>query len=161
MNRRRKVFDKHLLGFELGESTQAAVTAKLGKPANTLAEEKVTVLEFADPPETSIATFKKVQFIFFEGVLLNVSYVQPEPKLSRAALRKILGQPDEELDADDEDDEDDGLSDLFDVTRDEEPMLSFAAHYDDDDNVEALSLCAELSEDEIDSDEGGDEESNG
>ena len=157
MNRRRKVFDKHLLGLELGEAELEAVRKKLGEPARTLSEEKVTVFEYDDPKEESIAHWKKVQCIFFDGLLLNVSYVEPEPKLSRAALHKVLGEPDETPAEDEEDEE--GLAEIFEVETEEEPLLSFAAHYDEEENVEALSLCAEISEDlldEDDEDEAGD-----
>lgn len=152
MNRRRKVFDKHLLGLELGVADFDAVKAKLGEPARTLSEEKVTVFEYDDPNEDTIARWKKVQCIFFDGLLLNVSYVEPSAALSRAALHKVLGEPDETPDEDAEDEE--GLAEIFEVETDEEPMLSFAAHFDENENVEALSLCAEISEDLLDDDDG-------
>jgi len=151
VNPRRKVFDKHLLGLALGEADLAAVKGKLGEPARTLSEEKVTVFEYDDPREDSIARWKKVQCIFFDGILLNVSYVEPAAKHSRKALHEVLGEPDETPDEDEDDEE--GLAEIFEVEKDEEPLLSFAAHYDEDGNVEALSLCAEMSEDLLD-DEG-------
>ncbi|MBI3725507.1 hypothetical protein HY251_16375 [bacterium] len=158
MNRRRQVFDSHLAGFALGDTTIEDVKEKLGKPSRTLEEEKVVVLEYEGPPEASIARWKKVQFIFFDELLLNVSYVDPEPKLARSALHAVLGQPDET--PEDEDDEE-GLSDIFEVELDEDPMLSFAAHYDEDENVEALSLCAEISEDELEDDEDDEDDDDG
>jgi hypothetical protein len=156
---RRKVFDKHLVGLELGEADFEAVEKKLGAPSRKLAEEKVTVFEYDDPKETSIARFKKMQCIFFDDLLLNVSYVEPDPKLSRKKLHGVLGEPDDES-QDDEEDEDgeEGLAEIFDVETDEEPTLSFAAHYDDEENLEALSLCAEIMDDEdLDGDDAADE----
>src|SRR5690242_15538041 len=101
---RQKVFDKHLLGLELGEASLDAVKKKLGEPARTLSEEKVTVFEYDDPKESSIARFKKVQCIFFDELLLNVSYVEPDPKVSRDKLHAVLGEPDDSGEDDDDDD---------------------------------------------------------
>ncbi len=153
MNRRRKVFDKHLLGLALGDADFAAVKSKLGEPSRTLSEEKVTVFEYDSPKEDSIARWKKVQCIFFDGLLLNVSYVEPDPALPAASLHKVLGEPDETPDEDEEDEE--GLAEIFEVETDEEPLLSFAAHYDERGNVEALSLCAEIDEGDLEDDEDG------
>ena len=66
VTRRRKVFDKHLLGLVLGETELDDVRKKLGEPARVLEEERVTVLEYDAPAERSIARWKKVQFIFFD-----------------------------------------------------------------------------------------------
>ncbi len=156
MSPRRKIFDAHLLGLELGEADFDAVKEKLGEPSRTLSEEKVTVFEYDDPKERSLARWKKVQCIFFDGLLLNVSYVEPATKLDRRSLHDALGEPDETTEDDDEDEE--SLAEIFEVEVEEEPMLSFAAHYDEDENVEALSLCAELSEDLLDEDDDGDVE---
>ena len=144
---RRKVFDKHLLGLELGEASQEAVKKKLGEPARTLSEEKVTVFEYDQPKESSVARFKKVQCIFFDDLLLNVSYVEPDPKVSREKLHSVLGEPDDVPEEGDEEEED-GLAEIFEVEVEEEPLLSFAAHFDEDENLEALSLCAEMLEDD-------------
>jgi hypothetical protein len=156
VSRRRTVFDKHLLGLELGEADFETVKKKLGEPSRTLSEEKVTVFEYDDPKEDSIARWKKAQCIFFDGLLLNVSYVEPVSKLGRAALHKVLGEPDETSDDESDEEDEEGLAEIFEVETDEEPMLSFAAHYDEDENVEALSLCAEISEDLLDEDDDAD-----
>jgi hypothetical protein len=155
---RRKVFEEHLAGLSLGDADFAAVKKKLGEPARTLSEEKVTVFEYDDPKVKTLGRFKKLQCIFFDGLLLNVSYVEPDPKLARKKLHAALGAPDETPE-DDEDDED-GLAEIFEVETDDEPLLSFAAHYDEDENLEALSLCAEMSDDLLDDEEeaDGDEE---
>jgi len=152
---RRKIFDKHLAGLELGESDMPSVKKKLGDPSRELTEEKVVVLEYDEPKETSIAKFRKMQCIFFDGLLLNVSYVEPSPALSREKLHASLGAPDETDEGGDEDEDEEGLAEIFEVDTEAEPMLSFAAHYDDEENVEALSLCAEMTEDVLDEDEDG------
>jgi hypothetical protein len=163
VTRRRKVFDKHLLGLVLGESELEDVRKKVGEPARVLEEERVTVLEYDSPKEQSIARWKKVQFIFFDDLLLNVTYAEPEPELTRTALHKVLGEPDGDPDEADADEDDEGPSDIFDVELEEEPMLSFVAHYKDAEarSVEALSLCADMlddgDEDEITDDEDGGE----
>jgi hypothetical protein len=154
--KRRQIFDKHLLGLELGESELDDVKEKLGEPGRTLREDRVTVLEYDAPEERSLTRWKKVQFIFFDELLLNVTYAEPEARFSRAELHELLGEPDEI--PEDEDDEDtDGVSDIFEVELDEEPLLSFVAHYTKDEEVEAFSLCADMSEDMLD-DEEKDEE---
>lgn len=151
MSDRKKVFEKHLLGLALGEADFDEVKEKLGEPARTLSEEKVTVYEYDDPKESSIGRFKKVQCIFFDDLLLNVSYVDPNPKVSREKLHSVLGEPDETPDEDeDEDDEEGGLAEIYEVETEEEPLLSFAAHFDDEENLEALSLCAEIEDDLLD-----------
>ena len=142
MKQRRKLFDSLLQGFGLGEVSLDDVVAKLGAPARKLAEGKVTVLEYEKPAKNAIGSFAKVQFICFDELLLNVSYVEPSPKVTRKSLHAALGEPDEA--PEDDEDEEDGLSEVFEVDVDAEPMLSFAAHYDDDENLEALSLCAEV-----------------
>jgi hypothetical protein len=155
---RRKIFDKHLSGFVLGETVQADVKKKLGDAARTLSEEKVTVVEYDDPKEASITAFKKVQFIFFDGLLLNVSFVEPKKPFARKKLHELLGEPDEVPEEGDDEDDEDGEAEIFEVDVESEPMLSFAAHFDEAENLEALSLCAEISEDLLDDDEPDDAE---
>lgn len=150
-DKRRKLWKKLLGGFELGAESAKDVKKKLGAPARTLEEDKVVILEYAAEgdavlPGTSgkeLARFGKVQFILYDDQLLNVSFVEPKPPVARQALRAVLGEPEEVPEAED-DDEEDGSTDIFEVDVEVDPILSFAAHYDDRENLEALSLCAEI-----------------
>lgn len=154
-NKRRKLFKKLLRGFELGEARAKDVREKLGAPARTLDEDRVKILEYSGKAldavlpgrgeDMPLARFGKVQFILYEDRLLNLSYAEPAPAVGRKKLQDVLGEPDEVPDeGEDESSEGDGLTDIFDVDLDQDPMLSFAAHYDARGNLEALSLCAEV-----------------
>lgn len=150
---RQAVFDRLLEGFVLGETELAEVRDARGAPAKELTEERVTVLEYDDPKEKKLARWKKVQFIFYDELLLNVSYVEADPPLTREKLHELLGEPDEA-----EDEGDDDTTEVFEVALDDEPMLSFTAHYDAAGKLEALSLCADMSEDLLDDGEEGEGE---
>jgi hypothetical protein len=149
---RRKLWKKLLRGFELGGESGKDVQKKLGKPARTLEEDKVVILEYpADAGSVlpgaagkELAKFAKVQFILYDDQLLNVSYVEPAPAVARKAVREVLGEPDEVPEDEDDEDGEDGGTDIFEVDMESDPMLSFAAHYDEKENLEALSLCAEI-----------------
>jgi hypothetical protein len=135
----------------LGEATRSTVRAKLGEPAGTRSEEKVTIFEY-DPAqgvalpaprgEATAARFGKMQLIFVDDLLLNVSLAEPDKPVARDLIHELLGEPDEVPERDEEEEE--GPTEIFDVEgSDDEPLLSFAAHFDASGSLEALSLCAE------------------